>query len=278
MKMVKYSTLLKIIENEVRKCKATAQAKKIGSSAKWETLYDKNGKEKGSKVTYSDGTSITYDKNRSVTRITMPNGEKIDYLQNKSYDFFEDFTSFELQQKYGQETYELFKKYCGIYYGYDYRYINSYLRGDIDEDRARYKIGDETFDFIMDNQDMFNIILNDNSISKLPTFITVRETTGLFKNDNPDKKIVKDKGYSSASVGMSTRDLKATFGSPKGYTIITVYEKGNNASTGAFLGHVLKGINGFDFEREFLTAPDNKFSRSIIDMESKIIIQVPYKP
>lgn len=277
MKMVRYDTILKIIEKETKKCKATAKARKIGSTAKWETLYDKNGNKKGSKVTYEDGTTITYTKDQSITRVTLPNGEKIDYLENKSYDFFEDFTSFELKQKYGQERYELFKKYCGIYYSYSYRYINQYLRGEITKERAIEKMGSNEFNFIIDNYDNFNKILNESTFNKLPTFFTVRETVGLFDNDSIDKKIVTDKGYTSASSGMNTRDMKSTFGSPKGYTIITVYEKGNSASTGAFLGSVLKDINGFDRETEVLTAPNHKFERFLIDEENKIIFQKPYK-
>lgn len=275
--MVRYKTILKIIEKETQKCKATAKAKKIGETGKWETLYDENGTKTGSKVTYSDGTSITYDRMESITKITTTEGKEINYLQRESYDFFEDFTSFELKQKYGPEKYETFKKYCGIYYSYSYKYINQYLRGDITKERAIEKMGSNEFNFIMENQNLFNQILTENNISKMPSFFTVRETIGLFDNDNIDKKIVADKGYTSTSVGMSTRDLKSTFGSHKGYTIISLYENGNNASSGAFLGHVLKEVNGFDNEMEYLVAPGEKFSRWLIDEKSKIIMQIPYK-
>lgn len=47
--MVSFNNIIKVIEEEIEKCKATAQAKNIGGS----------GKNKDNKSTYKDGTEIT---------------------------------------------------------------------------------------------------------------------------------------------------------------------------------------------------------------------------
>ena len=58
--MVKYQTIIKIIEEELKKCKATAQAKRIGLTAHWEHFDDGDGYVTDI-VTYEDGTRIEFD-------------------------------------------------------------------------------------------------------------------------------------------------------------------------------------------------------------------------
>ncbi len=281
--MVKYSTLIKVISLEVNKCKATENALNIGDTGLWSDMLNGDGKTIGSRLTYSNGLEIRYDNKGNISSMMLPNGEELDYLKEQCYDFFKDQRQKLIKQN-GEGGYEFFKKFYGIYQSHQYMYINNYLRGRIGKDFLE-KCLEGNFNFISNNFDNFNEPLNQNKLSVYDDFFTVRAITKPHDNDALNRRIVKDKAYTSSSVGKNTTELMKGFGDKdEGYLVITYYQKGNKASKGVFVGGVSReidiekyGIN-MDEEKEVLSPSNQKFERQVIDRENRIIYQIPYEP
>lgn len=283
--MVKYTTLIKVIEEELKKCRATEKAQRIGSTGVWRYLRNEEGEMIGSSLTYSDGTTINYNADEEITSITYE-GEEINFLEEKSNDFFRGQADKMIEQ-HGQDNYATFSKYGNIYSDYSYYAINNYLRGRYDVEKLEYKLNlsEKKYDFIMDNKELFDEMLRDNDLSDYGSFFTIRGVEELHDNDDISKRIVSDKAYTSQTVGMDSATTMTIFGNDgDGWLIISPYMKGNNARSGAYMDIAINDYNMEKYgcpsvdENEFLSAPNTKFMRTIIDVDNRIIIQEPYAP
>lgn len=272
--MVKLKTIIKVIENHTLKHPITEKARNIGKTGKWEYVKDDGGEVIGSILKYKDGTTITYDTKNNITSIVTDNGEKLEYPGEKLYKdgwFFQHEVE-NLKYDLGTAEYSKLRNFAIIYT--QNHFINKYLRGLCSKEEAIESMGEYNFNYIMDNIDDITNILQTNEL-KSSTFMSIRGVRHLHDNDSIGKRIVSDKGFTSASVGMNSEGLKNIYVGDDGWTIITEYDTGK-ANRGMFLGHALRDVNGGDFEKELLSAPNQKFERSIIDEERRIIVQRPY--
>lgn len=293
--MVKYKSILKVIEQETNKCKATARALKIGESFE-ET-------ENGYK--YSDGTQITLDDYGDIKSITLPNGETLEYMQGednfhgKDHEFFKPQKDY-LINKHGEETYKELCEFSDKWASWRGIAINQYLYGSITYEQLEERFnkayeqvkgfhgekefhgnGKEELKWMLETEKKFNKICSETPLTQYGSpFFSVRGTR-LYDNDQITKKIVSYNGHTSASTGISHDDSRMFTGGEDGWKIITVYETDNKAGNGLFLGN-LKNDNNYgvsmDWEHELHSAPKQKFERTMIDEEHHYIIQKPYKP
>ncbi len=283
--MVRYTTILKVIEEELVKCKATENALKVGATGIWETLRDENGEVIGSTLTYSDGTKITYNEYDEVSSIDY-NGETINYIGwEQSTDFF-DSQRDELIERYGEEAYRKFCEFAYLYQSEFYEEINEGMRTD-GVDSVRNLISSE---IVADDLDVFLELLENNDLSNYPSFLTLRGIEHLFDDSGLEKRIIYDKSFNSQTVGMGSREVMDYFGGEmdginKGWLIITPFSKDNRARSGAYLDNAitehhyrLYGDTTIRGEDEFLVPPKQKFMRTVIDEKNRIIIQEPYAP
>lgn len=297
--MMRYKFLIKAID-EYTKCKATAQALKIGSTGVWRYLRNEEGEITGSTLTYDNGVTITYSGYDEVASVTY-NGEEIKYLDNnigennEAYDFFKDQKE-NLIKEYGEDGYRMFSQFAYMYHTSLFEPINTAMR----EKNINYvkdyltntmQFDDDDCDWIIENSDKFIDMLENNPLKEYPSFVTLRGTDELY--DSITKKIVSDKGFNSQSVGMPSRELMDIFGGEfdgmdEGWLIITSYSQSNSARKGAYLESAIfegyqqiYGADSYGYgsgEFEFLAPPNQKFMRTIIDEENRIIIQEPYEP
>ena len=274
--MVSYKMIMKVIEDYAKKHPITEKLKNIGKTGKWETYTDENGGITGSSLTYKDGTSIKYDKDGNITGIITDYGEKIPYI-GKGITMNMDFYNFDVENlKYelGTVDYRIIKDFV-INYRQNH-YINRYLRGKATEQEMRAELGDRYVDKMLRDMDNVCEILDNNNLLKNYVFLSVRGVRNLHDNDNINKRIVSDEGFTSSSVGANTTFIQKMYSGDNGWTILTLYEYGNPASTGLYTGYIFEDNGSYDIDQELITMPKQKFERTIIDEQNKIIIQRPY--
>lgn len=288
--MTYYNTLITVIEEEISKCKATASALRIGSNFTMESYGEKDeyGRQK-KRITYEDGTVLNLNYFGDIESLTTSEGKTLNYFYHtdEDYEVFKDQKD-RLIGKYGQEKYDMLCKYADEWGSWEGLYMNKYFRGKISKADLVEKYSNakdlfhsatlEDLDFLLDNHDDFINICGENSLNGYGDFISIRAVSRLHDNDPITKKIVWDKGHTSASVGLDGDDMRMYAGSD-GWKIVTIYEDGNDANRGLFLGNLKndyhKGMT-MDWEHEIHTAPNQKTERLIIDTKNKYIIQRPY--
>lgn len=272
--MVKYKTIIKIIEEYMKKHPITEKPRNIGNSGRWDYIKDENGEVIGSTLTYKDGTTITYDSNNNITGLISDKGEQLKYPGDRLYldNWFYQHDVENLKYDLGTNEYIKLRNFAVIYT--QNHFINNYLRGLCSKEEAIESMGEKNFNYIMNNIDDITGMLQRNEL-KNSQFISIRGVRHLHDNDSIGKRIVSDKAFTSASVGMNSEGMKNIYIGEDGWTIITEYDAGK-ANRGMFIGHAIRDVNGGDFEKEILSAPNQKFERSIIDEERRIIIQRPY--
>ena len=288
--MVKYETIIKVIENEINKCKATAQAKNIGATGKWteekgqwgETLYA---------LTYDDGTRIVFDENQMGIE-EYSNSTEGFFANNTNINFTEDGEY--IRQEYGAEGLMQYIKYTNYKMSGMGMKFNQYLRGlctkeefykNLEDTAGHYSQyllnglnGTEIADLLYNNHKQYETYCN--IPSKNEDFITARRVERLHSNDNIDKRIVYDKGYTSSTTQvkyLNGIDRKLNLNKDESWTIITEYHKGNTASHGLSLTYAELDI-GIQNWGEYLNPPYQKMKRKIIDEKNKIIVQECYEP
>ena len=295
--MVKYKNIIKAIDNHLTKCSITAPLKKLGASGVWSEGTDEYGNP--TKIlTYDDGTVLTFSAFEDM------DGELLTVKDSTHFISFygdEDFREQEdwIHETFGYGEYEFFKEYVHYKSSTIGMAFNEYLRGDLtkegfidkckwlfpkpyesqysDFEMFRNKDGEYMANFLIDNNDHFQELCKLSYQNR--EFATLRGVNKLHDNDNLDKRIVSDKGYTSASVGMSLNTMGQVLElEPDCWKIITKYKRGNKANKGLYLGDASYENWGFDDWDEFLTAPGDKFIRTHIDLKNKIIIQEPYEP
>ena len=287
--MVKYQTIIKIIEEELKKCKATAQAKKIGLTAHWEHYDDGDGYVTDI-VTYGDGTRIEFD---NFSNVVFSDN---DYSPNPDYNYWLNISRDKVLEKYGEEGLEFYKEYTLYKQSRVGMFFNEYLRGKmtIEEVYAKiyryvpdttmeswhFKDGVEITDYLLENSERYMSMCNELDLNGVGDFYTIRKVDKLHDNDNADKRIVKDKGYTSSSTSGHTSIIDGLFHGPEenNWLIITKYKDGNLANHGMHLAYAEQENYGWHDWDEVLNAPNQKFKRTIIDEPNHIIVQEPYEP
>ena len=273
--MVRFNSIIQVIEEEIEKCKVAPPLKDYGKTGR-ETQVGEN-----TVITYDDGMQVTLAPNGEVLHLTTPDGFDEDLLGSEAYDFFEGQKE-AIIDKYGEEGWDTIKRFSDEYACYDGLVFNKYIRGEITLDEARERANwVDDFDYMVENYEPVMSMLDDvNDLSGYPPFYTVRVANNFnHGTDSLDKKIVYDKGHSSATVGGDFDKIKRTFArDPDNYwTVITVYD-GTRPAKGSFLGNPLMDFRGRDWEAEVNTRPNDKFERFCVDEEHHIVYQYPYTP
>lgn len=289
--MVKYNTIIKVIEEEISKCKATLQAKNIGKTGIWGEETDENG-EKIDVLTYNDGTTIKFNKDGIVdfynesemfyqpSHINLyDQGEQLRYIYGEK--LYIDFTHFKMSG-IGMKLNEYLR---GIYtkqdfYDYLERTVGNGGKALYGEEFTNYMTGKEIGDFMLNYNPRYEEMCREASLNGYGDFITVRRAEKLHDNDNIDKRIVYDKGYTSSSLRIEDIhgiDYCLDLDEKNSWTIITKYKNGNPANHGMSLSYAEIEGHSQDWD-EILTAPYQKFKRTIIDERNKLIVQEPYEP
>lgn len=281
--MIKYKFLLKAIEANITKCPTTEKLKKLGATGQWAD------QEKTHTLTYADGTVITFNKNYEIIKITDNNftanhGKRPQNFKNQEQELIKEF---------GEENYEKFKEYTHYKMSNIGMLFNEYLRGQTTKkdliarceniypekntiDIFRGHGGAYTSQFLLDNHELYTKMCQ--HIQNTTDFATVRAVNKLHKNDSLNKMIVWDKGYTSSTLGMRVEEISEILDvDPDAWRIITKYKSGNNANHGVYLGDINKENWGSDEWMEYESAPGQKWKRTHIDVENKIIIQEPYE-
>ena len=293
MNKIRYTTLLKVIEEYVRKCPATLQAKNIGSTGRWTTEKNEWG-ETLHVITYDDGTVIKFEERGiddyyNETEMFYPDmdinlydqGETLDYDPKYSQGLYVNFTHFKMSGM-GMKFNQYLRGLCTKQDFYDF------LEDKIGDGTAplwgstftRGMSGKEIGDFFMNNHPEYEKMCKESSLNGYGDFITARKVNKLHDNDNINKRIVSDKGYTSSTIRVD--DLKGVdysldIDSDDSWTIITEYHNGNPANHGIALGYA-EIKNGFQDWNEILNPPYQKFKRKLIDEKNKIIVQEAYEP
>lgn len=291
--MVKYEYIIKAIKEYLQKCPATLQAKKIGSTGRWTTETDQWGEEIGV-LTYENGTTIKFNKRGIVdyyneNEIFYPDmdinlydqGESIDYNPKYTEGIYVDFTHFKMSA-IGVKFNEYLRGICTKQDFYDY------LEDKIGDGTAplwgstftKGLTGKEMGDFFINNNPEYEKICNEETLNGYGDFITARKVNRLHDNDNINKRIVSDKGYTSSTIrtdDLGSIDYALDIDTDDSWTIITEYHNGNPANHGIALAYA-EIKNGFQDWNEIINPPHQKFKRNIIDEKNKIIVQEAYEP
>ena len=287
--MVKYNTIIKIIEENLNKCKATAQAKKIGLTAHWEHFDDGDGYITDV-VTYDDGTKIEFD---NFSQITFHDN---DFSPKPDYMYWLKISKDKILEKYGEDGLDFYKEYTLYKQSRVGMFFNEYIRGNmtieqfyaktyryIPDNRMeswRFKDGMEVADYLLENTERYMSMCRELDLNGVGDFYTIRKVGKLHDNDNVNKRIVKDKGYTSSTTSGHTANIDDLFESPEknNWLIITKYTDGNPANHGMHLAYAEQENYGWHDWDEVLNAPGQKFKRTIIDEANHIIVQEPYEP
>ena len=291
--MVRVKDIIKIMEDYLQKCPATQQAKKIGSTGKWTTETNQRG-ETLNVITYDNGTTIKFNERGIVdyyneTEMFYPDmeinlydqGENIDYNPKYTKGLYVDFTHFKMSGM-GMKFNEYLRGKCTKQEFYDY------LEDKIGDGTAplwgstftKGMTGKEIGDFFINNHPEYEQICNESTLNGYGDFITTRQVNRLHDNDNINRRIVSDKGYTSSTVrtdDISSINYSLDIDSDNSWTIITEYHNGNPANHGIALGYA-EIKNGFQDWNEVINPPYQKFKRGVIDVDNRIIVQEAYEP
>lgn len=303
--MVKYKHLIQTIEDYLTKHPINEKARNIGKTGKWTTQTNEKG-ETTHTLTYKDGTTLTfkeetiniYGKEEQVpyiSHLTYGNFDE-DYQLHKGEKFFDYEKMFKDLKK---EDLDFFNEYTSFKMSTLGMYLNQYVRGEWDRDdlynMIYYQLNEspvkDMFDkeylkgmkslgltqYLIENNDKYQNIIENTSLNGYGDFFTVREVNGFHDNDNLNKRIVKDKGYTSETVGCIMAENRGSISlEDEPWTIVTLYEDGNPANRGAYLGYSERRNEGTNYWEEILRPPNAKSERLIIDENNKIIIQRTY--
>jgi hypothetical protein len=271
--------------NDIEKCKATENAKKIGASCNI-TIENENNDDYYN-FSYEDGTSMKFDKDYNLININF-DGENYDYYgEDKCYDEF-DYQKRRLISNQNEDSndYESLLNYADDFATVNAWVLNTILRDDNVEE-SDYIAYQDTLTF--KNNEWFNN-LEKNTPADHDNYCAVRITSKIHDNEDLSKRIITDKGHYSTSVGADMDSLINTFGNgkrrygddyfDKSWKTITLIKK-DSGVTGLFLGTALNegryanSTYESDYESELNFPQNSKFERLIIDEKNKIILQVP---
>lgn len=277
--MGKLEYIIKAIDEDI-KCRAVAQAEKIGNSGRWVD----NDEEGNYKLIYDDGTELTIDYDDNIIGVKYPNSDfDANYLMGESYTFFNG----QEDSLFGddKDARERIVRYCGYFASWKGWRINEYLRGLRSHDSMKDSLEEpwsDNYEVLWGKNGKahkeFCDVIENNDLSKYDDFFSLRKVDRLHDNDNKNKRIVWDKGHTCSSVGLEDSDFDIFAGSSDAWRIITLHKKGNKASKGLFMGNLInEGSVKRDWEMEMHYAPNQKFRRLIIDNDRHVIVQEPYE-
>lgn len=291
--MTQYKYFIEAIKDYLQKCPATKQAKKIGSTGKWVEEQSDDG-ETIHVITYDDGTTIKFGE-RGIVDYYNENehfypdndidlyaqGESIDYNLAYKKGIYVDFTHFKMSGM-GMKFNEYLRGLCTKQDFYDYLEdkIGDWTKPLWGSTFTKGMTGKEIGDFFINNNPEYEKICNESTLNGYGDFITARKVKRLHDNDNINRMIVSDKGYTSSTIrtnDLAGIDYSLEIDPEDSWTIITEYHNGNPANHGIALGYA-EIKNGFQDWDEIINPPYQKFKRSLIDEKNKIIVQEAYEP
>ena len=282
-----YEQAFDAITYEIRKCKATAQARRLGATGRWNINSTPGGTL--DQLTYEDGTTVTFNPDGTIREVR--NGDFHKQILNIDSETFFKHQKDYITSKYGEEEYRFFEEYSENIDGINGDALNRILQGDsVDEvkewirtDYAPYTLTDNTIQYMMDNLPRYQKILEGCNLSVYGDFFTWRQTQELGEWESSDRNIARDKGMTRASVGTTNElfyspfippnDIRETYDyDDNSWTVITIHEHDNDFY-GAYMGNV---TNYGELNYEVKSAPNQKAKRDIIDNTNHLIIQRPY--
>lgn len=297
--MVKYDTILKVFDNYLTKHPITEKLRNIGKSGKWTTSTNQQG-EKTYTITYKDGTELTFTeqkiKGKKYNTISHVKHGKFDedFQLHNGENFFNEN---QMCKNWIPEDHEIFNEFT--YYKmsnlgmvknrywrgtWDYEDVRAEFYEQVEEiglfDEFKGRTGDEVLEYYNELEWEYPSILERTSLNGFGDFFTVRSQNRLHDDDSIDKRIITDKGYTSETIGANLEEVEYSIGidSSDCWTIVTLYEDGNPANRGAYLGYAERRNEGHNVWEEVLRPIGNKSERLIIDEKNKIIVQRPYEP
>ena len=280
-----YDLTLKSLRAEIRKCKATAHAKSVGATGKW----NENGTPDGTldEIIYDDGTSIRFNPDGTPHSLTYGDYD-MRLLDLGAEGFFRPQKQY-ITMRDGTGGYSLFEQYVDAMNGIDGEVFNRYVAGEITKAEmfATPYVNAEKLNFLIENREGFENVINKNGLSIYGDFFT-------WQKDNPedlDKRIVTANGFDRSSVGghnelfNSAFDERGNAGTGYSYDdddwyVFTVHGHDMD-SYGAYCGNVFddrafRDGGWGDLNREVITAKGKKFERTVIDTKNHIVVRVPY--
>lgn len=294
-----YTKTKQSITETITKCKATLQAKKLGSTWVWREEVDEEGYHTDI-LEYSDGTMIEFGEDYGILsyKCNIQGHE----LTPKNYQIdFVEASRDKILEKYGEEGLEFYTDYTHFKMSYFGVMFNNYRRGLMSKQQLYDKMdwymegfethdntgftkgmnGHEIVDYLYDNNPRYEEMCNNLDLNGLDDFITIRRANQLYPNDHIDKRIITDKGYSSSSTQYGNIDMiddALSINSEEGWLIITNYHNGNSANHGMHLGYGEFMNTGSRDWGEVINPPHQKMQRLLIDEHNHVIIQEPYEP
>lgn len=299
--MAKYGYLLRIIDYDINKCKATAKAEQIGATAVWETLTgdSTNVTDFKSKVTYRDGTTAYFNGNDELAHITIPNGKEIDLIgsdeeySTRRADYVKErFKDQEkrIKEQLSEDDYDFFTTYRDVLDSNAFELIlNVADRDNWGEKDLKDSIdilvgGKENYELLVGGRERYAKLLGTLDLNGYGDFYTVdikqeRREMGEanWTTVEKNRRIYKNDWNNSASLidtGQYYSDGKAPhpFADEDNvhWTEVTIYEDGNKSNNGLV---VWTNTDGF-----VKTGKGQKFERRIIDEANHLIFQYPYNP
>ena len=284
---------------EIHKCKATGPAKALGMTGVWKEIVDDEDYYID-RLEYEDGTYLEFGEDYALLdyRCMIPGHELTP--KNHEIDFIEEGRR-KIMDEYGKEGLLFYTDYTHFKMSYFGVMFNNYRRGLMTLDQFYEKMdwyiegfdtvsptgftkgmnGREIADFLITNNPRYEEMCGSLDLNGFGDFITLRRTNRLYPNDNIDKRIVKDKGYSSNTTEYNNLDMIDSalhINGEEGWLIITNYHDGNPANHGMHLGYGEYMNMGSRDWGEVLNPPDQKMMRLLMDTKNHIIIQEPYEP
>lgn len=292
--MVSKDVISKSLSDAIFKCSPSAKARSIGASVK-EKEYTNTDGVKVVEYIYEDGTVINRKLNKKVT-VVEESGysfeSETDMFDTLTYDGVEyhlsygtstddkatdDFFKYQediIREKYGDDGWDFFSRYCNEYGTFQGWNLNSVLRGyrsmdDVTDKDGKFYISP----FLLENHNRFVEMEKSLPLDR-ESFVSLRLVNKLHRNDSIGKKIVSDKGHISTSTIGELENYEVYGDYMNGWFVFTVNEKGSGVN-GAYFGRGVKYDDGYDWEREVNYVPNQKFERVLIDEENRFIIQKP---
>lgn len=299
------------------KCPATRTARKYGTQYTTENWTDENGQQY-TRQTYGDGTSITYKHQKRgggiPIMVKLPDGTEIPSIDEIAYEHFQHQKDI-IISRYGEGTYEMFKKYSDLLDGNVGRVFNSYKYGGKDmnyvddkltlipsgqgkEEKIRENY--EKFQYLKENQETYDMICQTNDLRSYGNFFTWTTIMPAEKDYELGKRIVTLKQPRDETVGTVFENNEDKGGTYPQY-IITIRQQDNPANMGAFTGNALneyrkennnsegtwdwkqaKSVKDKDYMKRIHTVPGQKFENIIIDevrlyaKPFKTVVRKPY--
>lgn len=202
-----------------------------------------------------------------ISSVTTPDGETVSLIQGDGYDFYKKYPGSAITDDNRWFIDSESEHFTEEAYGSGgYRATrNEYRRVDVEGRNIGGMELEEN-----GHSKFYNIVSNNHIPDEAPSFLTVSPRTLLPKGQGVEKGVVTNDDYISSYMAVNDFNAEVQTATKRSWTVVTLNEKGNPARNGVQIRY----SGNYSM---FLTAPDQKFERRLIDEKNKIVIQTPYK-